>query len=160
MISLWANPLRGEKSCYLFLSPFFFFNGDPYLSPQQPKGLTSENNECIKKRALSLSSFLSPSRWPCLQVASKCFWERLLRLRIRWLWVIGSCYETLVTTPLPLLGSHDNNNDDDDDYNEDDDLHVIQSNYVNVTSIFFENPSSMHCYLINIHQHNRSYHQP
>lgn len=40
----------------------------------------------------------------------------------------GSCYETLVTTPLPLLGSHDNNNDDDDDYNEDDDLHVIQSN--------------------------------
>ena len=111
-----------------FFHLFFFFNGDPYLSPQQPKGLTSENNECIKKRALSLSSFLSPSRWPCLQVASKCFWERLLRLRIRWLWVIGSCYETLVTTPLPLLGSHDNNNNDDDDYNEDDDLQVIQSN--------------------------------
>ena len=47
----------------------------------------------------------------------------------------GSCCETLVTTPLPFLGSHSNNNndDDDDDDNEDvddddDDLHVIQSN--------------------------------
>lgn len=69
------------------------------------------------------------------EVASKCFWGRLLCLRIRWLWVIGSRYETLVTTPLPFLGSHNNNNndDDDDDDNEDvddddDDLHVIQSN--------------------------------
>ena len=47
MISLWAIPLRGEKSRYLFLSPFFFY-GDTYLSPQRPKGLTSENNECVK----------------------------------------------------------------------------------------------------------------
>ena len=77
------------------------------------------------------------------EVASKCLCERLLRLRIRWVWVIGSCYETLVTTPLPFLGSHNNNNndddddddnedvdddDDDDDYDDDDDLHVIQSN--------------------------------
>ena len=63
--------------------------------------------------------------------------RRLLRLRIRWLWVIGSCFETLVTTPLPLLGSHNNNNNDqddnedidDDDYDDaDDDLHAIQSN--------------------------------
>lgn len=72
-----------------------------------------------------------------------------------------------MTTPLPFLGSHNNSNndDDDDDDNEDvddddDDLHVIQSNLVNLTSIFFENPSSMQCYLINIHQHNMSYHQP
>ena len=63
-----------------------------------------------------------------------------------------------MTTPLPFLGSHNNSNndDDDDDDNEDvddddDDLHVIQSNYVNVTSIFFENPSSMQCNLINIY---------
>ena len=50
----------------------------------------------------------------------------------------GSCCETLVTTPLPFLGSHNNNNnddddnedvdDDDDDDDDDDNLHVIQSN--------------------------------
>ena len=66
MISLWANPLRGEKSRYLFLSPFFFC-GDTYLSPQRPKGLTSENNECVKSELflflhrLQNSFFLSKS---------------------------------------------------------------------------------------------------
>ena len=136
LISLWRSKPSAGWEVLLPFSFTFFFYGDTYLSPQQPKALTSENNECIKKQALSLSSFLSPSsRWPCLQVASKCFWERLLRLRIRWLWVIGSCYETLVTTPLSFLGSHNNSNNDgdDDDDNEDvddddDDLHVIQSN--------------------------------
>ena len=90
----------------------------------------------MHKKASSFSFFLSIAlRVTMSEVASKCFWERLLRLRIWWLWVIGSCYETLVTTPLPFLGSHSNNNndDDDDDDNEDvddddDDLYVIQSN--------------------------------
>ena len=90
----------------------------------------------MHKKASSFFFFISIAlRVTMSEVASKCLCQRLLRLRIRWLWVIGSCYETLVTTPLPFLGSHSNNNndDDDDDDNEDvddddDDLDVIQSN--------------------------------
>ena len=92
----------------------------------------------MHKKASSFFFFISIAlRVTMSEVASKCFWERLLRLRIRWLWVIGSCFETLVTAPLPLLGSHNNNNDDeddnedvddDDDDDADDNLHVIQSN--------------------------------
>ena len=64
--SRFGQTLCGVRSLVTFFFHLFFY-GDTYLSPQRPKGLTSENNECVKSELflflhrLQNSFFLSKS---------------------------------------------------------------------------------------------------
>ena len=60
--SRFGQTLCGVRSLLTFFFHLFFY-GDPYLSPQRPKGLTSENNECVKSELFLFLHRLQNSRF-------------------------------------------------------------------------------------------------